>query len=70
MKKIYLSFFISLILSSTAFAFFNNKYFPSQEAKNECTRKAYGNYFGNDNKSDHSRKMIYENCIREYYRFR
>jgi|APGre2960657505_1045072.scaffolds.fasta_scaffold39216_4 hypothetical protein len=70
MKKIFLSFLISIFLSSAAFAFFDNKYFPSQDAKDECTRKAYNNPFDRDLKSDHSRKMIYENCIREYYRSR
>jgi hypothetical protein len=75
MKKIYLSFFISLILSSTAFAFFENRHFPSREVKDLCSKSAYSDNsyssFGNtvqDNRSDNTRKMQYQNCINDWYK--
>jgi hypothetical protein len=77
MKKIYLSFFISLILSSTAFAFFENRHFPSREVKDMCSKRAYSDNsystFGGgsvvqDNRSDNTRKMQYQNCINDWYK--
>lgn len=73
--KILLVFFISIFLSSTTFAFFENRYFPSKEVKDRCSKQAYSDNsypsFGGgsvqDNRSDHTRKMQYQNCINDAY---
>ena len=72
MKKIYLIFFTSLIISSNAFAFFENRYFPSREVKDYCNRKVYGDGrlsgLTQDSRSDHTKKMQYQNCINDWYK--
>ena len=70
MKKLLGIVVLGLMLGGSAYAenFWNNKLFPSDEAKNYCTKKAYGGLnWGSDDRSDETKKMLYKMCIREWY---
>ncbi len=71
-KNIFLSFLIVFIISSTAFAFFENRYFPGRDVKDYCNRKVYGDGrlsgLTQDSRSDHTKKMQYQNCINDWYK--
>ncbi|MDA8891183.1 hypothetical protein N9I74_03100 [Candidatus Pelagibacter sp.] len=70
MKKLLEIMIISLLISGSAYAenFWNNKLFPSDDAKNYCTKKAYGGLnWGSEGRSDETKKMLYKMCIRKWY---
>ena len=71
MKKLLGIVVFGLLLSGNAYAgLFDNKFLPSKEAKEFCMESVYTGLFSsmaNADKTDEHKKIMYKECIRDYY---
>ena len=70
MKKLLGIVVLGLLFSSSTHAgLFDNEFFPSDRAKSFCVSDVYDGLGGiaNENKTDKHKKILYKECIRQWY---